>query len=44
MVITDEAENVIVDVIQNFDKHAQTKIVHAGKVKDLDALPTPRAI
>lgn len=41
LVITDEAENVIMDVIKNFEKHAAKKILHAGKVKDLDALPYP---
>lgn len=41
VVITDEAENVILDLVKDFDRFAEQKIVHAGKVKNLDDLPLP---
>ncbi|MBI2118364.1 MAG: cobalamin B12-binding domain-containing protein [Elusimicrobia bacterium] len=41
VVIREEAENVILDLIENFEKYAQQKIVDAGKVKNLDDLPFP---
>ena len=41
LVITDEAETIIQDVIERFGEFEQKKIVHAGKVKDLDSLPLP---
>ena len=41
VVITEEAEAVIADLIKNFSEHEKKKIVHGGKVKDLDSLPWP---
>ena len=41
VVITDEAENVILDMVKDFDSFAAKKIVHAGKVKNMDDLPMP---
>jgi len=41
VVITEEAENVILDLITHFDRYAAQKIVHAKKVKNLDDLPNP---
>jgi len=41
VVITDEAENVILDLVKDFDRFAEKKIVHAGKVKNMDDLPLP---
>ena len=41
VVITEEGENIILDLIEDFPKYAAQKIARAGKVKDLDALPFP---
>jgi len=41
VVITEEAESVILDLVENFPEHARKRIVRAGKVKDLDSLPFP---
>lgn len=41
VVITDEAESIILDLVRNFEKYKDQKIVHAGKVKNLDELPYP---
>lgn len=41
LVIKDEAESVILDIVDNFDKYKEQKIVHAEKLKDLDVLPLP---
>lgn len=41
VVIVDEAETVISDLIRNFEKYKEQKIVRAGEVKNLDDLPFP---
>ncbi|MBI1979149.1 MAG: cobalamin B12-binding domain-containing protein, partial [Elusimicrobia bacterium] len=41
VVIREEGEVVIADVIKNFERYSEKKIVPAGKMKNLDDLPLP---
>ena len=41
IIVQEEADNIIIDIVNNLEKYKQMKIVNAGKVKNLDSLPFP---
>lgn len=41
IILSGEADNIICDVVKNIEAYKQKRIIFAGKVKDLDALPLP---
>ncbi len=41
IILVDEADAIINEVLMDLPKYKEAKIVHCGKVKDLDSLPYP---
>src|SRR3989338_8680843 len=41
IIVQEEADNIIIDIVNNLEKYKQMKVVNAGKVKNLESLPFP---
>ena len=41
IIVKEEADNIIIDIVNDLEKYKAMKIVNAGKVKDLNSLPMP---
>ena len=41
IIVREEADNIIIDIVNNLEKYKQMKVVNAGKVKNLESLPFP---
>ena len=41
IIVQEEADNIIIDIVNDMEKFKHLKVVNAGKVKDLNSLPLP---